>query len=182
MCVDDLHILSPSPAMSTLIRERENERETERPKKRKRNVKGWKNEEKPSLHHNQPERIKAASKRIEEERDDEGGNEGMEVGECRSGPSQTSRMSKTEGKSAESCVSLLFRVNSKQGAAFRNIQSTNEVHALSLSFVVKATRLGDVQIWDRDPKNCRVEEREMKGARITVWICLLFISLIMFSV
>ncbi|XP_053499587.1 CST complex subunit CTC1 [Ictalurus furcatus] len=84
------------------------------------------------------------------------------------GPSQTSRRRETEGTSVESCVSLLFHVHSKQGVAFRNVQSTNEAHALILSFVVKATRLGDVQVWDRDPKNRSVEEREMKGAEITM--------------
>ncbi|KAF5895521.1 CST complex subunit CTC1, partial [Clarias magur] len=51
------------------------------------------------------------------------------------------------------------------GVAFRNVQSTNEAHSLALSFVAKVTRLGGAQVWDRDPKNCRVEERETEGAQ-----------------
>ncbi|KAF4078374.1 hypothetical protein AMELA_G00198540 [Ameiurus melas] len=163
VCVDDLHILSPSTAMSSLIRERENEREMERPMKRKRKEKGREDKEKSFLHHNQPERIRATAERREEE-----GDGGMEVDECIAGPSQTCRRRETKGTSAESCVSLLFYVHSKQGVAFRNVQSTNEAHVLTLSFVVKATRLGDLQVWDRDPKNRSVEERETKGAEITM--------------
>lgn len=157
MCVDDLHILSPSTTMSFLIRERENEGEKERLKKRKRKEEGRKDEDESSLDHNQP-------------REDGGeeGDEGMKVDECVAGPPQTSRRSQSEGPGAKPCVSLLFLLRSKQGVAFRNLQSSSEAHALTLSFVVKATGLGDVQVWDRDPKNCRVEERETKGAEITV--------------
>lgn len=169
VCVDDLHILSPSTTMSSLIRERENEREMERPMKRKRKEEGRKDEGKSVLYHNQPERIIATAERREEERKEgEEGDGGMEVDKCIAGPSQTSRRRETEGTSVESCVSLLFQVHSKQGVAFRNVQSTNEAHALILSFVIKATRLGDIQVWDRDPKNRSVEERETKGAEITM--------------
>ncbi|XP_060793830.1 CST complex subunit CTC1 isoform X2 [Neoarius graeffei] len=163
VCVDDLHILSPSTAMTSLIRESENGQETERPKKRKRKEEGWTNEEKSCLHHKLPQRIKASSERREEK-----GDGAMEVDECIVGPSQSNRRRETEGTSAEFCVSLLFCVDTKQGVAFRNVQSTNEAHALTLSFVVKATCLGDVQVWERDPRNSRVEERETKGAEITM--------------
>lgn len=179
VCVDDLHILSPSTTMSSLIRERENEREMERPMKRKRKEEGRKDEGKSVLYHNQPERIIATAERREEERKEgEEGDGGMEVDKCIAGPSQTSRRRETEGTSVESCVSLLFQVHSKQGVAFRNVQSTNEAHALILSFVIKATRLGDIQVWDRDPKNRSVEERETKGAEITVPLYLLLFAVI----
>lgn len=183
MCVDDLHILSPSTAMTSLIRERENGQETERPKRRKRKEEGWKDKEKSCLNHNHPKRIKAPPERREEregEKEGEGekGDGGMEVDECIVGQSQTNKRRETEGTSAESCVSLLFCVHAKQGVAFRNVQSTNEAHALTLSFIVKAVRLGDVEVWDRDPKNSRVEERETKGAEITVHLYLLMFSAI----
>ncbi|TUT77146.1 Transferrin receptor protein 2 [Bagarius yarrelli] len=55
------------------------------------------------------------------------------------------------------------RIDGPLGVAFRNVQSSNRVFTLALSFVVKATVLGDVQVWDKDPRNCRVEERETAG-------------------
>ncbi|KAM9445852.1 CST complex subunit CTC1 [Clarias gariepinus] len=164
VCVDDLHILSPSAAMSSLIREREGETDGEMERRKKRRDERQEDEENSSLHHDHPERAKAAQEERGEGVGGEG-DEGMEVDECEvAGPSQTSRRGETEGSSAESCVSLLFHVRSKQGVAFRNVQSTREAHSLALSFVAKAARLGGVQVWDRDPKNCRVEERETEGA------------------
>uniref|UniRef100_W5L434 CST complex subunit CTC1 n=1 Tax=Astyanax mexicanus TaxID=7994 RepID=W5L434_ASTMX len=61
------------------------------------------------------------------------------------------------------CVTLLLRVDTKQGVAFRNLQTANQTQGLKLSFTVKVTCLGDVQRWDRDPRNEPMEEREGAG-------------------
>ncbi|XP_067301406.1 CST complex subunit CTC1 isoform X2 [Pseudorasbora parva] len=49
------------------------------------------------------------------------------------------------------CVSLLLRLEVKQGVSLRN------------GFVTRAVTLGDVQIWGHDPKNRKIEERERQG-------------------
>ncbi|XP_051737143.1 CST complex subunit CTC1 [Ctenopharyngodon idella] len=59
------------------------------------------------------------------------------------------------------CVSLLLRLESKQGVTLQN--GSGDAHRLQLGFVCRATCLGDVQRWDNDPKNCRTQERERDG-------------------
>ncbi|XP_030630813.1 CST complex subunit CTC1 [Chanos chanos] len=66
-----------------------------------------------------------------------------------------------------SCVSRLFRLEVKQGVAFRNTQASKAASGLTLSFVAKVTCLGEVQRWERDPKNSKMEERE-RGVANTV--------------
>ncbi|XP_051947393.1 CST complex subunit CTC1 [Xyrauchen texanus] len=66
------------------------------------------------------------------------------------------------------CVSVVFRLESKQGVTFRNCSMSGDAHTLQLAFVVRATCLGDVQSWSSDPKNCRIRVRERDGARTTM--------------
>ncbi|XP_065131812.1 CST complex subunit CTC1 [Paramisgurnus dabryanus] len=65
-----------------------------------------------------------------------------------------------------SCVSLIFRLQSKQGVMFRNSSVSNtrsHSHKLQLSFTARVTSLGDVQCWNIDPKNRKMQERETDG-------------------
>ncbi|KAG9346431.1 hypothetical protein JZ751_006742 [Albula glossodonta] len=62
------------------------------------------------------------------------------------------------------CVSVIFCVESKEGLSFRNIQVSGGEPGLSLCFGVSAVKLGGVQVWRQDPKNCPPEQREtMEG-------------------
>uniref|UniRef100_A0A4W4EPI7 CST complex subunit CTC1 n=1 Tax=Electrophorus electricus TaxID=8005 RepID=A0A4W4EPI7_ELEEL len=74
------------------------------------------------------------------------------------------RAAESSSVPCDPCVSLLFRLDAKHGVAFRNVQTSSEAQGLTLSFVAKATCLGNAQRWDGDPRNRRVEEREMGGA------------------
>ncbi|KAJ8387442.1 hypothetical protein AAFF_G00156800 [Aldrovandia affinis] len=61
---------------------------------------------------------------------------------------------------SDPCVSVVFRVESKEGLAFRNVQVSGDDPGLSLSFGVSAALLGGVQGWRQDPQNCPLEQRE----------------------
>ncbi|XP_062871489.1 CST complex subunit CTC1 [Trichomycterus rosablanca] len=162
VCMDDLHILSPSSAMSALTPRRERERKRTRT-------------DPPSLH--QPEDRRPETP--QEQRPGPEEPEEPEEDQSRPGPSQTGkrkREAEGEGRSSDPCVSLVFRVLSKQGVAFRNLQATNQAQALTLSFTVEAARLGGVQVWDRDPKNGQVEQREIQEAEEHLQVQLLFIN------
>ncbi|XP_036447454.1 CST complex subunit CTC1 [Colossoma macropomum] len=167
VCMEDLHILSPSASMSTILSERRREG-------------------------GRTAGVKEGQQRDGRREEEEGVKEGIQMDECSGQSAQTGRMKRkreTEERrercikkprdhsnhcddpsavgsasaSSDPCVSLLFRVDSKQGVAFRNLQTSNETRGLRLSFVTTVTCLGDVQRWDRDPKNGRVEERERAG-------------------
>ncbi|XP_073678894.1 CST complex subunit CTC1-like, partial [Garra rufa] len=56
------------------------------------------------------------------------------------------------------CVSLLLRLESKQGVTLQN--GSADALRLRPSFVCRAVCLGDVQLWRDDPKNHRTQERE----------------------
>ncbi|KAL1249201.1 hypothetical protein QQF64_020206 [Cirrhinus molitorella] len=59
------------------------------------------------------------------------------------------------------CVSLLLRLESKQGVTLQN--SSTDAPILQPGFVCRAACLGDVQLWKEDPKNHRTQERERHG-------------------
>ncbi|XDV46698.1 hypothetical protein PO909_014537, partial [Leuciscus waleckii] len=67
------------------------------------------------------------------------------------------------------CVSLLLRLESKQGVRLQNgsgaghTHTHTHTHTLQLGFVCRAVCLGDAQRWENDPRNCRTQERERDG-------------------
>ena len=73
------------------------------------------------------------------------------------------------GATSDPCVSLAFRVETKQGVALRNHQLlSGATPGLSLSFVTKVTCLGKAQRWDKDPRNGPLQERECDGPHAQV--------------
>ncbi|KAL0149985.1 hypothetical protein M9458_054644, partial [Cirrhinus mrigala] len=58
-------------------------------------------------------------------------------------------------------VSLLLRLESKQGVTLQN--GPADALRLQLGFVCRAACLGDVQLWSDDPKNHRTQEYERHG-------------------
>ncbi|XP_072552754.1 CST complex subunit CTC1 isoform X2 [Salminus brasiliensis] len=99
VCMNDLHILSPSASMSIVLSEQRSEGE---------------------------------------DGVMQGQDEGVQRAECSDGTSRAGRAKrKREGPPFVPCVSLLFRVETKQGVAFRNLQTTNQTQGLSLSFNAK---------------------------------------------
>ncbi|XP_056588317.1 CST complex subunit CTC1 isoform X1 [Triplophysa dalaica] len=81
---------------------------------------------------------------------------------------QTDRR-ETDGDPLRSaCVSLIFRLNSKQGVMFRNTSVSADPHTLQMGFMATVLCLGDVQIWNNDPKNRRIQTRETDGPQTTM--------------
>ncbi|KAF4096211.1 CST complex subunit CTC1 [Onychostoma macrolepis] len=80
---------------------------------------------------------------------------------------QTDRESAKRPRAAErpltpaACVSLLLRLESKQGVTLQN-GSAAELR-LQPGFVCRAVCLGDAQRWSHDPRNHRPQERERHG-------------------
>ncbi|XP_057175330.1 CST complex subunit CTC1 isoform X3 [Triplophysa rosa] len=66
------------------------------------------------------------------------------------------------------CVSLVFRLNSKQGVMFRNTSVSADAHTLQMGFTATVSCLGDVQLWNNDPKNRRIQTSETDGRETTV--------------
>lgn len=77
------------------------------------------------------------------------------------------------------CVSLIFRLNSKQGVMLRNTSASADSHTLQMGFTARVVCLGDVQIWKNDPKNRRIQTRETDG-RSTMVRCLHCVLIWMF--
>lgn len=244
VCVRDLHILSPSAAMSLLLADRENRgqggqggqttEEERRPGPGSRGSEGVReetpaeercgpgskgageknpDEERPSENtsvegggRNDTEKErrdisergrKRKGKRVreeegeeEEERSERGGAAVEEAEQSGGGgdtkrrrtgeqggaasPSEQGLMGReAEPPSSDPCVSLVFRVDSKQGVALRNHQlSSCAAPGLSLSFVATATCLGRAQGWERDPRNAPPLERELGAPCSQVTHCI----------
>lgn len=240
VCVRDLHILSPSTAMSLLLAHRENRGqgrqttdEERRPEPGSRGSEGVReetpaeercgpgskgageknpDEERPSENtsveggrRNDTEKErrdisergrKRKGKRVreeegeeEEERSERGGaaeeaeqsGGGGDTKRRRTGeqggaasPSEQGLMGReAEPPSSDPCVSLVFRVDSKQGVALRNHQlSSCAAPGLSLSFVAMVTCLGRAQGWERDPRNAPPLERELGAPCSQVTHCI----------
>ncbi|XP_076842186.1 CST complex subunit CTC1 [Brachyhypopomus gauderio] len=169
VCVDDLHILSPSAAMTTVLRDgvrEEGMKDGERscPPERRGGTGGagggmesagsGSDDSSGELH--PPGQRK---RRREEEEEERNAGDPSDLSRHGNDP----RADESSPVPFDPCVSLLFRLDMKQGVAFRNVQMSNEAQGLALSFVAKATCLGNAQRWDTDPRNRRVEERERGG-------------------
>ncbi|XP_071190345.1 CST complex subunit CTC1 isoform X2 [Salvelinus alpinus] len=68
------------------------------------------------------------------------------------------------------CISVVMCVEGKEGVAWRNegIACEGEEAGLSLCFSVRADLIGQIQRWERDPRNCPLQERETDGQTRTV--------------
>ncbi|KAK1803641.1 hypothetical protein P4O66_020758, partial [Electrophorus voltai] len=178
VCVDDLHILSPTAAMTAVLREgqrggedrmKEGERSCPPPPDRRpaaqqrrggaeggmESSEGSEREERYVL-----PPVRRKRKRGVEEMNERQASRPRDLGHHGNDP----RAAESSSVPCDPCVSLLFRLEAKHGVAFRNVQTSSEAQGLTLSFVAKATCLGNAQRWDGDPRNRRVEEREMGGA------------------
>ncbi|XP_031440735.1 CST complex subunit CTC1 [Clupea harengus] len=125
---------------------------------------------------------RSAGKRMREEEEEEGSSESERMKPTeKSGGGDTKRrrtgdqespagqpeqgiVGREAGATSDPCVSLAFRVETKQGVALRNHQLlSGATPGLSLSFVTKVTCLGKAQRWDKDPRNGPLQERECDG-------------------
>ncbi|XP_063042920.1 CST complex subunit CTC1 [Engraulis encrasicolus] len=118
----------------------------------------------------------------------EGGKGGEESGErnkCkrqRTGEHMAQGMLGDGGGGAvtsDPCVSVVFRVEAKQGVALRNHQLTSGATAspgLSLSFVATVTCFGAPQRWEGDPRNTPLQQHENDSTTPHTQIDLQFIS------
>ncbi|XP_007237564.3 CST complex subunit CTC1 isoform X2 [Astyanax mexicanus] len=154
VCVKDMHILSPSASMTIFSSEGKREGEGGVMEEQVEGVQKAECSDKTS----HTGRIKR--KRESEERREGHNKKNRDRSNYSNGPDDA------EGSASMMsvpCVTLLLRVDTKQGVAFRNLQTANQTQGLKLSFTVKVTCLGDVQRWDRDPRNEPMEEREGAG-------------------
>lgn len=70
------------------------------------------------------------------------------------------------------CVSMVIRVEHKEGVSWRNagVALTEEQVGLVLCFNVRVAVMGPVVTWGRDPKNRQMLEKEAdKGKRVRSW-------------
>lgn len=130
--LDHVHILSPSVAMVTHLRQRGAESGGD--------ITGRKQREEET------EGSQRKRRRKEEEEAD----------------SSHSTSSVTEATASRPCVSLVIRVEQKEGVAWRNMGvGLNEQEAgLTPCFCVRAASIGPVVRWGRDPKNGPMTDRE----------------------
>ncbi|XP_043954543.1 CST complex subunit CTC1 isoform X3 [Gambusia affinis] len=138
--LDDLIILSPSVTMATHLRMKGAEPGSD------------------DLHRNQRE---------EEEGDDEGSC--LQKRRCDEEHSSSVAMVTAHegGESPCPCVSMVIRVESKGGVAWRNavIGGSGEGAGLQLGFSATALLIGPVVSWGRDPKNQPMMEKEAEPER-----------------
>ncbi|XP_035377570.1 CST complex subunit CTC1 isoform X2 [Electrophorus electricus] len=178
VCVDDLHILSPTAAMTAVLREgqrggedrmKEGERSCPPPPDRRPAAQQRRGGAEGGMERSEgSEReecyvlppVRRKRKRGVEETNERQASRPRDLGHHGNDP----RAAESSSVPCDPCVSLLFRLDAKHGVAFRNVQTSSEAQGLTLSFVAKATCLGNAQRWDGDPRNRRVEEREMGGA------------------
>lgn len=68
------------------------------------------------------------------------------------------------------CVSMVIRVEHKEGVSWRNAGSNEEEVGLELCFTAKAAVMGPVVTWRQEPKNRPVSEKEMKKeSKVRKW-------------
>ncbi|XP_023117926.1 CST complex subunit CTC1 isoform X1 [Amphiprion ocellaris] len=126
--LDHLHILSPSVAMVTHLRQKGEE--------------------------------SAGDVTAEEEKTADGKRKREETGSSLSASSVTMTTSSVAG-SPRPCVSMVIRVEQKEGVAWRNTGAeTKEEAGLTLCFSARAAVIGPVVRWGRDPKNEPMTARE----------------------
>ncbi|KAL7375962.1 hypothetical protein ABVT39_027367 [Epinephelus coioides] len=139
--LDHVHILSPSVAMVTHLGQRGAESGGE--------VTGRK------------QGAGRRKRRREEEEEEE---------EESSSPSVSSTVTMTTaplGGSSQPCVSMVIRVEQKDGVAWRNTRAglKGDEAALTQCFSVRADVIGPVVSWGRDPKNGPMTDREVESER-----------------
>lgn len=77
-------------------------------------------------------------------------------------PSAPSAAMPTGPHSGWQCVSMVIRVEHKEGVSWRNVGSNEEEVGLELCFTAKAAVMGPVVTWRQEPKNRPMSEKEMK--------------------
>ncbi|XP_074484534.1 CST complex subunit CTC1 isoform X1 [Sebastes fasciatus] len=97
--------------------------------------------------------ITARKQTVEEEEETEGG--------------QTAGRKRRRGGGPQPCVSMVIRVERKEGVAWRNTgaELRGEEAGLTPCFSVRAAVIGPVVSWGRDPKNQPMTERELETER-----------------
>ncbi|XP_041820921.1 CST complex subunit CTC1 [Chelmon rostratus] len=135
-CLNHLHILSPSVAMVTHLRQRGEESGGD--------VTGRKEMEEGQT---------AGRKR---------GREEEEPDSSHSASSSVTMTTDPVGGVSLPCVSLVIRVENKEGVAWRNIgaELNRRDAGLILCFSVRAAVIGPAVTWGRDPKNRPMTDRE----------------------
>lgn len=106
------------------------------------------------------------NQREEEEGDDEGSC--LKKRRCdEEHSSSVAMVTAHEGGDARPCVSMVIRVESKGGVAWRNavIGGSGEGAGLQLGFSATALLIGPVVSWGRDPKNQPMMEKEAEPER-----------------
>ncbi|KAL0970732.1 hypothetical protein UPYG_G00246490 [Umbra pygmaea] len=169
LCLNDLHILSPSASMATALREKNRVGGEERREGGEERREGGE------------ERREGGEERMEEE--DEEGEGGAKRARYEDRENKPCISIETPGGGESSlpggkpCISVAMRVMWKEGVAWRNEGHDSEAGeaGLSLCFSVKAETIGLVQCWGRDPKNSPLQEREIDRDGQTTPVDLLFV-------
>ncbi|XP_007543739.2 CST complex subunit CTC1 isoform X2 [Poecilia formosa] len=103
----------------------------------------------------------------EEEEDDDDEGSCLKKRRCDEELSSVAMVTAPEGGASQPCVSMVIRVESKGGVAWRNavIGGSCEGAGLQLGFSATALLIGPVVRWGRDPKNQPMMEKEVNPER-----------------
>ncbi|XP_062301241.1 CST complex subunit CTC1 [Scomber scombrus] len=144
--LDHVHILSPSVAMVTHLRQRGAEPSGDITARKRR-----------------------GEEEEEEEEEERGG--GQTAGRKRRREEEekpaSSSVTMTTASTSRPCVSVVIRVEQKEGVAWRNTGAglKGDEAGLVLCFSVRAAVIGPVVSWGRDPKNGPMTDREAETER-----------------
>ncbi|XP_029932197.1 CST complex subunit CTC1 isoform X2 [Myripristis murdjan] len=149
--LDDVHILSPSITMVTHLRGREEEESESVAGRRK-------DREEEEEEEEEEEPLPPRKKRKMEE----GGADKTTPGSSQATSFIATATGLPGDQPLQACVSVVIRVEGKEGVAWRNTGSGSEDEeaGLSLCFSATAAVIGPVVQWGRDPKNRHMMDRE----------------------
>ncbi|KAM6959818.1 CST complex subunit CTC1 [Tautogolabrus adspersus] len=138
--LDHLHILSPSVALETHLRQRGEEPGDD---------------------------VMRRKQTVEEEEDGVTGKKRRRDEAADHSHSASTSVTMTTGSSSRPCVSMVIRVEQKEGVAWRNmgVELKSGDAGLTPCFSVRAAVIGAVTSWGRDPKNGPMTDSEADAER-----------------
>ncbi|XP_068569112.1 CST complex subunit CTC1-like isoform X3 [Cebidichthys violaceus] len=133
--LDHLHILSPSVAMITHLSQKGEESRGD---------------------------VTGRKQTVEEEEETEGAATAEKKRRREAASSSVTMTTGPVSSGSRPCVSMVIRVEEKEGVAWRNLAAGPKEAGLTLCFSVRAAVIGPVVSWWRDPKNGPMTDREME--------------------